>query len=99
MSGHRTGSVRAIVAGAVATAVGLTGLVVTAVPAAAAVSVTIEGLGFGHGHGMSQYGAKGRAEAGQTSATILAAYYPGTTGAVGDDTAPIPGWIRTETAG
>lgn len=34
---------------------------------------------FGHGVGMSQYGARGRARAGQTAGQILAAYYPGTT--------------------
>jgi len=34
--------------------------------------------GYGHGIGMSQYGAKGRAEAGQTVNRILNFYYPGT---------------------
>lgn len=33
---------------------------------------------FGHGVGMSQYGARGRALAGQSAAQILSAYYPGT---------------------
>lgn len=37
------------------------------------------GGGYGHGVGMSQWGAKGRADAGQSAAEILAAYYPGTT--------------------
>lgn len=36
------------------------------------------GTGNGHGVGMSQNGAMGRAWAGQTSAQILSAYYPGT---------------------
>ena len=36
------------------------------------------GRGWGHGVGMSQYGAKGRAIAGQSATTILAHYYPGT---------------------
>lgn len=35
--------------------------------------------GYGHGIGMSQYGAKGRAEAGQSVDQILSFYYPGTT--------------------
>jgi SpoIID/LytB domain protein len=40
---------------------------------------TFFGRGWGHGVGMSQYGARGRAVAGQTSAEILAHYYAGTT--------------------
>lgn len=55
------------------------------------------GQGYGHGIGMSQYGAKGRAEAGQAYAAILAAYYPGTTAVVADDTAPITVWIKNVT--
>ncbi len=39
----------------------------------------ITGGGYGHGVGMSQYGARGRADAGQSAVDILAAYYPGTT--------------------
>lgn len=42
-------------------------------------SVTFYGRGYGHGVGMSQYGARGRALAGQDAATILAHYYQGTT--------------------
>ncbi len=42
-------------------------------------SVTFYGHGYGHGVGMSQYGAKGRALAGQTAPQILAHYYAGTT--------------------
>ena len=42
-------------------------------------SITIYGRGYGHGVGMSQYGAYGRALAGQTAAQIMAAYYQGTT--------------------
>ena len=42
-------------------------------------SVTFYGHGYGHGVGMSQYGARGRALAGQDAATILAHYYQGTT--------------------
>lgn len=39
---------------------------------------TFNGGGYGHGVGMSQYGAKGMAEAGHTFDEILAYYYPGT---------------------
>ncbi len=42
-------------------------------------SVKLYGLGYGHGVGMSQYGAKGRALAGQTAEQILAAYFKGAT--------------------
>ena len=35
-----------------------------------------EGHGWGHGVGLCQYGALGRAKAGQTYRQILAAYYP-----------------------
>ncbi len=42
-------------------------------------STTFHGRGWGHGVGMSQYGARGRAIAGQTTAAILAHYYRGTT--------------------
>jgi SpoIID/LytB domain protein len=40
---------------------------------------TFYGRGYGHGVGMSQYGARGRALAGQLAPLILAHYYPGTT--------------------
>jgi stage II sporulation protein D len=40
---------------------------------------TFHGRGWGHGVGLSQYGARGRALAGQTSSEILAHYYAGTT--------------------
>jgi stage II sporulation protein D len=39
---------------------------------------TFNGHGLGHGVGMCQWGARGRAEAGQTAEQILAAYFPGT---------------------
>ena len=42
-------------------------------------SVTFYGRGWGHGVGLSQYGARGRALAGQDAATILAHYFQGTT--------------------
>lgn len=41
--------------------------------------ITLKGRGYGHGVGLSQYGAKKRAEAGQTYKEILAFYYPGAT--------------------
>ena len=40
--------------------------------------LTIEGMGSGHGVGLCQWGAVGRARAGQGYAQILAAYFPGT---------------------
>lgn len=49
-----------------------------ATPAPPMADVTFHGRGFGHGVGMSQYGARGRALAGQLAAGILAHYYPGT---------------------
>lgn len=42
-------------------------------------SLTIHGGGNGHGIGMCQWGAIGRARAGQDYRTILTTYYPGTT--------------------
>ena len=42
-------------------------------------SVRFHGRGYGHGVGMSQYGARGRALAGQAADVILAHYYQGTT--------------------
>ncbi|HEY4671316.1 MAG TPA: SpoIID/LytB domain-containing protein [Gemmatimonadaceae bacterium] len=41
--------------------------------------LTINGRGYGHGIGMCQWGAIGRARAGQNFRTILETYYPGTT--------------------
>jgi SpoIID/LytB domain protein len=40
-------------------------------------SVTFYGRGWGHGVGLNQYGAKGRAQAGQTATQILGAYFKG----------------------
>ncbi|MDQ3519953.1 MAG: SpoIID/LytB domain-containing protein [Gemmatimonadota bacterium] len=40
--------------------------------------LTLRGAGNGHGIGMCQWGAIGRARAGQDFRTILATYYPGT---------------------
>jgi SpoIID/LytB domain protein len=41
-------------------------------------SVQFYGRGYGHGVGLNQYGARGRALAGQTADQILAAYFEGT---------------------
>ena len=41
--------------------------------------LTLTGNGYGHGVGMCQWGAIGRARAGQDFRTILQTYYPGTT--------------------
>lgn len=65
------------------------------------VSFSFVGQGAGHGVGMSQWGARGRALAGQSAEEILAAYYASTTiSQEGDDAAPIrilmpSGQIRT----
>jgi SpoIID/LytB domain protein len=40
--------------------------------------ITFQGRGFGHGVGLCQYGAMGRARAGQNYRDILAAYFAGT---------------------
>jgi stage II sporulation protein D len=42
-------------------------------------SLNINGRGYGHGIGMCQFGALGRARAGQNYRTILETYYTGTT--------------------
>jgi stage II sporulation protein D len=41
------------------------------------VRLTVGGAGWGHGVGMCQWGAVGRARAGQDARQILAAYFPG----------------------
>ena len=66
-------------------------------------TVTFFGRGYGHGVGMSQYGARGRALAGQSAATILAHYYRGTTFGSIAATTPIrvrvlSGWTATPAA-
>jgi SpoIID/LytB domain protein len=50
-----------------------------AAPTTVPASVTFYGRGWGHGVGLSQYGARGRALAGQNAAAIIAHYYKGTT--------------------
>jgi SpoIID/LytB domain protein len=50
-------------------------------------TVRFFGRGYGHGVGMSQYGAYGRATAGQSATAILAHYYANTTiGSIGNTT-------------
>ncbi len=51
--------------------------------------LVIRGNGFGHGVGMCQWGAIGRARAGQSARAILRVYYPGTT------LGPIPAALLT----
>ena len=50
----------------------------------------VEGGGWGHGVGMSQYGAYGRAQAGQTAEQILGFYYRGAQ----VEALPMPSGIR-----
>jgi SpoIID/LytB domain protein len=52
-------------------------------------ALLFEGKGWGHGVGLCQWGARGRALAGQSAAQIIGAYYQGTTiqQAVAPDTA------------
>ena len=57
----------------------LTLLVAPTAAAAIPPSFVFGGAGWGHGVGLSQYGAKGMAEAGSTAAQILSHYYTGTT--------------------
>jgi SpoIID/LytB domain protein len=52
-------------------------------------SVRFYGRGYGHGVGMSQYGARGRALAGQTAEQILAAYFRGAAMATVDPATPV----------
>ncbi len=48
-------------------------------PSGEVENLTLRGGGYGHGIGMCQWGAIGRARAGQDYRTILTTYYPGTT--------------------
>jgi stage II sporulation protein D len=54
-------------------------LEVVSAPDGRLTRLTIRGLGYGHGVGMCQWGAIGRARAGQDFRTILRTYFPGTT--------------------
>ncbi|MHB0938753.1 MAG: SpoIID/LytB domain-containing protein [Armatimonadota bacterium] len=53
-------------------------LTVTRDAAGRITAYTFRGAGRGHGIGLCQWGAQGRAQAGQTCRQILRAYYPGT---------------------
>jgi SpoIID/LytB domain protein len=68
---------RALIALVLTLSVTASGLAVSTTPAAAQRSITIEGGGWGHGVGMSQYGAKGQAEANRSYTEILQHYYQG----------------------
>lgn len=46
---------------------------------ASIVRLVLRGNGYGHGVGLCQWGAIGRARAGQSARTILRTYFPGTT--------------------
>ena len=61
----------------------------TAGPTSLGDTVTFHGRGYGHGVGMSQYGARGRALAGEDAPTILGHYYQGATLAAIDPATPI----------
>ena len=78
MSARRLGRVKAVSA---VLALLVAGTLASAPTAAAAVpaSFYLSGSGWGHGVGLSQYGARGQAQAGRTAAEILAHYYTGTT--------------------
>ncbi|MGH2407120.1 MAG: SpoIID/LytB domain-containing protein, partial [Candidatus Limnocylindrales bacterium] len=74
----------------------------TQIPAAAPLgaAITFYGRGWGHGVGLAQYGARGRATAGQTYSQILAHYYLGTTLGAVDPATPVrvsvlSGWSAT----
>jgi len=62
---------------------------------AQAPAFRIEGRGWGHGVGMSQYGAYGRAQRGQTAEQILGFYYQGTE----VQALPMPSGLRIWMAG
>jgi stage II sporulation protein D len=75
---------RTAIALLIGTVVALAGLGAQPARVAAAATplsnaITFYGRGYGHGVGMSQYGARGRALAGQLAPSILAHYYAGTT--------------------
>src|SRR5687767_4531326 len=59
------------------TILALLALVLVVSPAAAEDVVRISGGGWGHGIGMSQYGAYGRAQRGDSAAQIISHYYSG----------------------
>jgi len=90
---RRAGIGRVAVSVMLALAIGTAAQAVAPIASRAATtlgsSVAFHGRGYGHGVGMSQYGAGGRASAGQSRATILAHYYQGTTLATVSPTTPV----------
>jgi SpoIID/LytB domain protein len=66
------------------------GVLAALAPAAAATTYTFTGRGWGHGLGMSQWGARGLAEKGNTASQILKRYYKGTA----IETKSLPATIR-----
>lgn len=62
----------------VALVVAVTGLLAASAPPASAATFTFKGRGWGHGIGMSQWGARGLAEKGETATQILKHYYAAT---------------------
>lgn len=96
-------SLARVVAAVSATAT-VTGLMAAPAQADSAVSpvngsVVVQGKGYGHGIGMSQYGAYGRARAGQSKASILSFYYPGTTTATQSASDQMRVWISGDNDG
>ena len=73
-------------------------LAAAAVPTQLGTTVTFYGRGYGDGVGMSQYGALGRAQAGQDAATILAHYYAGTTLGLLATSPSVRVWLEDEAA-
>ena len=71
-------------------------------PTTLGAAITFYGRGYGHGVGLSQYGAYGRANAGQDYLTILAHYYQNTTIAVIANSPVrvlvLSGWAATSTS-
>jgi stage II sporulation protein D len=67
----------ALVAGAVAAALGGFSASAAAAPAVP-LSFSFSGGGLGHGLGLSQYGAQGQARSGHTASQIVTYYYTGT---------------------
>lgn len=65
--------------------------------ASEAATITITGRGWGHGRGLGQYGAKGYADQGWSSAQILDHFYQGTTaGIVPGDNMVNPNRVRVD---
>jgi stage II sporulation protein D len=93
--GHRTSATSAVVVAVLGLLLASVSFVVAVEPTAPPIGtlpaepITFYGRGYGHGVGMSQYGARGRALAGQDAATILAHYYAGTTIATVDPMKPV----------